>query len=108
LKYGAGDHNCLHQDLYGDIHFPLQVIIQLSQPGYDFKGGELVLVEQRPRMQSRPSVVNPGQGQAIVVPVKDRPYYGKRGWTRTQIRHGVSAVLSGTRQTLGIIFHDAS
>ncbi|MBL4672237.1 MAG: 2OG-Fe(II) oxygenase [Arenicella sp.] len=108
LKYGVGDYNCLHQDLYGDIHFPLQVILQLSVPGVDFEGGDLVLVEQRPRMQSRPSVISPKQGQAIIVPVKDRPYNGKKGWSRTQIRHGVSTVSRGTRQTLGVIFHDAT
>ncbi len=107
LKYTAGDYNCLHQDLYGEIHFPLQVIIQLS-PSESYEGGELVLVEQRPRMQSRPVVLRLEQGSAVVVPVRERPVRGARGWRRNQMRHGVSKVLSGNRQTLGLIFHDAA
>ena len=107
LRYSEGDYNCLHQDLYGEIHFPLQVIIQLSPPEA-YEGGELVLVEQRPRMQSRPMVLRLNQGSAVVVPVRDRPVRGARGWRRNQIRHGVSKVLSGTRHTLGLIFHDAA
>ncbi|MEO0998136.1 MAG: 2OG-Fe(II) oxygenase [Pseudomonadota bacterium] len=108
LRYRTGDYNCLHQDLYGDIQFPLQVIVQLSARGKDFDGGELVLVEQRPRMQSRPIVVDLPQGAAAIVPVRYRPVRGARGWRRTQMRHGVSAVTAGTRQTLGLIFHDAA
>lgn len=107
LRYGAGDYNRLHQDLYGDIHFPLQVIVLLSRPGRDFSGGELVLVEQRPRMQSRPIVVPLAQGQAAIVPVRARPCRGVRGFYRVQMRHGVGEVRSGSRTTLGLIFHDA-
>jgi len=107
LQYTEGDYNCLHQDLYGEIHFPLQVIIQLSPPEA-YEGGELVLVEQRPRMQSRPMVLRLDQGSAVVVPARDRPVRGARGWRRNQMRHGVSKVLSGTRHTLGLIFHDAA
>ncbi|MAP96124.1 MAG: proline hydroxylase [Ponticaulis sp.] len=107
LKYQPGDYNCLHQDLYGEIHFPLQVILGLSAPGEDYDGGELVLVEQRPRQQSRPIVIQPALGEGIVIPVKDRPVTSKRGWSRNQMRHGVSAVQRGQRFTLGIIFHDA-
>lgn len=106
LRYGKGDYNCLHQDLYGKLHFPLQVIIQLSVPK-EFSGGELILVEQRPRMQSRPMVVSLDQGSAAIIPVRDRPVTGPRGWRRNQIRHGVSEVTQGVRQTLGLIFHDA-
>ena len=108
LRYGAGDYNCLHQDLYGDVHFPLQVVVQLTRRGEDFDGGELVLVEQRPRMQSRPIVIDLPQGAAAIVPVRDRPVEGARGWRRTQMRHGVSVVKTGVRQTLGLIFHDAA
>lgn len=107
LKYGKDDYNCLHQDLYGDIHFPLQVIIQLSRPTVDFKGGELMLVEQRPRMQSRGMVVPCQQGDAVVIPVRERPREGTRGYHRVAIRHGVSKLTQGERYTLGIIFHDA-
>ncbi len=107
LKYGSDDYNCLHQDLYGEIHFPLQVIIQLSQPKVDFEGGELMLVEQRPRMQSRGMVVPCRQGDAVVIPVRERPRKGTRGYHRVAIRHGVSKVTSGERYTLGLIFHDA-
>lgn len=107
LKYGSDDYNCLHQDLYGEIHFPLQVIIQLSQPRADFEGGELMLVEQRPRMQSRGMVVPCQQGDAVIIPVKERPREGTRGYHRVAIRHGVNKVTSGERYTLGLIFHDA-
>lgn len=106
LRYREGDYNCLHQDLYGEIHFPLQVIVQLSALE-DFSGGELILVEQRPRMQSRPTVVPLAQGSATIIPVRDRPVKGVRGWRRNQMRHGVSEVTRGTRHTLGLIFHDA-
>jgi uncharacterized protein len=108
LRYGPGDYNCLHQDLYGDIHFPLQVILLLDRPGVDFYGGELVLVEQRPRRQSRPMVVPLTQGAMAVIPVKERPVQGARGTSRVQMRHGVSAIHRGLRRTLGLIFHDAA
>lgn len=108
LRYGAGDWNALHQDIYGDHVFPLQVAILLSCPGRDFAGGELVLTEQRPRMQSRPEVVPLRQGDAVVFPVRERPAKGSRGWHRVQMRHGVSRLRSGERFTLGIIFHDAT
>lgn len=107
LQYGPGDFNCLHQDLYGDLAFPLQVAVLLSRPGEDFTGGEFVLTEQRPRMQSRPSVVPLRQGDAVVFPVHHRPARGVRGHYRVNMRHGVSEVLSGRRHTLGVIFHDA-
>lgn len=107
LQYVAGDFNCLHQDLYGDIAFPLQVAILLSEPGRDFTGGEFVLTEQRPRMQSRAEVVPLGLGDAVVFAVHNRPVEGKRGSYRVNMRHGVSRVRSGRRHTLGIIFHDA-
>ena len=107
LRYGPGDYNCLHQDLYGDIHFPLQVILLLDRPGIDFHGGELILVEQRPRRQSRPMVVPLTQGAVAVIPVKERPVQGVRGTARVQMRHGVSRVHRGLRRTLGLIFHDA-
>jgi uncharacterized protein len=108
LHYGAGDYNCLHQDLYGEHVFPLQVAILLSQPGRDFTGGEFVLTEQRPRMQSRASVVPLSQGDAVVFAVHHRPVRGARGIYRVTLRHGVSEILSGKRYTLGIIFHDAA
>ena len=108
LRYHESDYNCLHQDLYGEIHFPLQVAILLSRPGVDFTGGELVLVEQRPRMQSRPMVVHLNQGDAAVIPVRERPREGRRGYHRVQMRHGVARINSGERLTLGIIFHDAT
>jgi uncharacterized protein len=108
LRYGAGDYNCLHQDLYGEQVFPLQVATLLSQPGEDFSGGEFVLTEQRPRMQSRPQVVPLQQGDAVVFAVHHRPVRGSRGIYRVNLRHGVSAVRSGHRHTLGIIFHDAT
>jgi hypothetical protein len=107
LQYGEGDYNCLHQDLYGDLAFPLQVAILLSEPGRDHTGGEFVLTEQRPRMQSRPEVVPLLQGDAVVFAVHHRPVGGARGYYRVNLRHGVSRVRSGHRHTLGIIFHDA-
>ena len=107
LRYGEGDYNCLHQDLYGAHVFPLQVAILLSRPGEDFSGGEFVLTEQRPRMQSRVEVVALGQGDAVVFPVNHRPVNGTRGIYRVNMRHGVSRLRSGQRHTLGIIFHDA-
>lgn len=108
LRYGAGDYNCLHQDLYGEHVFPLQVAILLSQPGRDFDGGEFVLTEQRPRMQSRADVVPLAQGDAVVFAVHHRPVRGARGTYRVNLRHGVSRVRAGSRHTLGIIFHDAT
>lgn len=107
LRYAPGDYNCLHQDLYGDMVFPFQVVFLLSAPQQDFTGGEFVLTEQRPRMQSRPYVVSLAQGDAVIFPVRYRPVQGGRGVYRVAMRHGVSQVLSGQRQTLGIIFHDA-
>ena len=108
LQYGTGDYNCLHQDLYGEQVFPLQVAVLLSQPGTDFTGGEFVLTEQRPRMQSRAEVVPLQQGDAVVFAVHHRPVLGSRGSYRVNLRHGVSRIRSGQRHTLGIIFHDAS
>jgi hypothetical protein len=108
LRYGAGDYNCLHQDLYGEHVFPLQVAILLSRPGADFEGGELVLTEQRPRMQSRVEVLALRQGDAAVFAVSHRPVEGTRGTYRVNMRHGVSRILSGERRTLGVIFHDAA
>src|SRR5277367_5414646 len=107
LQYGAGDYNCLHQDLYGEHVFPLQVAILLSEPGRDFTGGEFVLTEQRPRMQSRPEVVPLRQGDAVAFAVHHRPVQGTRGFYRVNLRHGVSRIRSGHRHTLGVIFHDA-
>ena len=107
LQYGPGDYNCLHQDLYGEHVFPLQVAILLAEPGRDFAGGEFVLTEQRPRMQSRASVVPLRQGDAVVFAVHHRPVRGTRGTYRVNLRHGVSEILNGHRHTLGIIFHDA-
>ena len=107
LRYGEGDYNCLHQDLYGELAFPLQATILLSAPGKDFAGGEFVLVEQRPRMQSRPEVVPLAQGEAVIFAVNERPVVGKRGVYRVKMRHGVSRLRSGERLTLGVIFHDA-
>jgi hypothetical protein len=108
LRYGAGDYNCLHQDLYGEHVFPLQATILLSNPDGDFAGGEFVLTEQRPRMQSRPEVVPLRQGDAVIFAVQHRPVQGSRGVYRVNMRHGVSRVRRGHRQTLGIIFHDAA
>jgi uncharacterized protein len=107
LQYGPGDYNCLHQDLYGEHVFPIQVAVLLSRPGEDFTGGEFVLTEQRPRMQSRPEVVPLRQGDAVVFAVHHRPVQGSRGFYLVNMRHGVSTVRSGHRHTLGIIFHDA-
>jgi hypothetical protein len=107
LQYGEGDYNCLHQDLYGDHVFPLQVAFLLSTPQQDFSGGEFVLTEQRPRMQSRAEVVPLRQGDGVIFPVHHRPVQGTRGVYRVNLRHGVSRVRSGHRHTLGIIFHDA-
>lgn len=108
LNYGPGDYNCLHQDLYGDLVFPLQVAVLLSQPDEEFTGGQFVLTEQRPRMQSRAEVVPLQQGDAVVFAVHHRPVRGARGDYRVTMRHGVSRVRSGRRRTLGIIFHDAA
>jgi len=107
LQYGAGDYNCLHQDVYGENVFPLQVAFLLSAPGRDFTGGEFVLTEQRPRMQSRPEVVPLRQGDAVMFAVHVRPVQGTRGFYRVNMRHGVSRIRSGHRHTLGVIFHDA-
>ncbi len=107
LQYVPGDFNCLHQDLYGDLAFPLQVAILLSEPGKDFTGGEFVLTEQRPRMQSRVEVVPLRQGDAVAFAVHDRPVKGTKGTYRVNLRHGVSRIHTGTRHTVGIIFHDA-
>jgi hypothetical protein len=108
LRYGADDYNCLHQDLYGEHVFPLQMAVLLSEPGRDFDGGEFVLTEQRPRMQSRAEVVPLRQGDAVVFAVHQRPVQGVRGSYRVNLRHGVSRVRRGHRHTLGIIFHDAA
>lgn len=108
LKYEAGDYNCLHQDLYGDLVFPIQATILLSAPGDDFTGGEFVLVEQRPRMQSRAEIVPLGLGDAVMFAVNFRPVAGTRGDYRVAMRHGVSRLRSGRRFTLGVIFHDAA
>ena len=107
LQYGPQDYNCLHQDLYGELVFPLQVAILLSEPGQDFTGGEFVLTEQRPRLQSRPHVVDLQKGDAVIFAVNQRPVSGTRGDYRVTMRHGVSRLHSGNRHTLGIIFHDA-
>jgi uncharacterized protein len=107
LRYRAGDFNCLHQDLYGELFFPFQVIFALNRQGKDYEGGELVLVEQRPRAQSTPNVIVPAQGEAIVITTRYRPVRGTRGFYRSNVRHGVSRLHSGTRHTLGILFHDA-
>jgi len=108
LRYGPGDHNRLHQDLYGDEVFPLQATILLSDPEADFTGGEFVLTEQRPRQQSRVEVVPLGRGDAVVFPVRHRPVQGARGFYRATMRHGVSRLHTGSRTTLGVIFHDAA
>ncbi len=107
LQYGIDDYNCLHQDLYGDHVFPLQLAILLSEPGKDFTGGEFVMTEQRPRMQSRPMVIPLQQGDGVIFAVSRRPVRGARGSYRVNLRHGVSRVRSGHRHTVGIIFHDA-
>lgn len=108
LRYGPGDFNCLHQDVYGALAFPFQVTVLLSKPEADFRGGEFVLTQQRPRMQSRVDVVPLGQGDAVAFAVNERPVQGTRGVYRVRMRHGVSEVRSGQRHTLGIIFHDAA
>lgn len=108
LQYGPEDYNCLHQDLYGEHVFPIQVAFLLSEPGRDFEGGEFVLTEQRPRMQSRPEVVPLRQGDAVAFAVHHRPVQGTRGAYRVNLRHGVSRLRSGQRHTMGIIFHDAN
>ncbi|WP_158886712.1 2OG-Fe(II) oxygenase [Amycolatopsis anabasis] len=107
LRYGPSGYNCLHQDVYGELTFPLQVAIMLNRPDEDFTGGESVFVEQRPRQQSRAMVARPRQGQGMVFPVRHRPVPGKRGYRRVALRHGVSEVHSGQRHVLGIIFHNA-
>jgi hypothetical protein len=108
LRYVEGDYNCLHQDLYGEHVFPLQIAVLLGEPGRDFEGGEFVLTEQRPRMQSRVEVVPLRQGDALVFAVNERPVQGTRGLYRVKMRHGVSRLRAGRRHTLGIVFHDAS
>ncbi|HET9398115.1 MAG TPA: 2OG-Fe(II) oxygenase [Sphingomicrobium sp.] len=108
LRYGPGDYNCLHQDLYGDLNFPLQAAFLLSQPGEEFTGGEFVLTEQRPRMQSRVQVVQLAAGEAVIFAVNHRPVQGTRGTYRVTMRHGVSPLREGRRHTLGIILHDAA
>lgn len=107
LSYGSGGYNCLHQDVYGDLTFPLQVAIMLSTPDADFTGGESVFVEQRPRAQSRPIVARPGLGQGVIFPVRHRPVPGARGYKRVAMRHGVSTIQTGRRFVLGVIFHNA-
>jgi uncharacterized protein len=107
LHYEAGGYNCLHQDLYGEIAFPLQMVFLLGQPGRDWRGGEFILVEQQPRAQSKAEVVQADEGQAIIFTTRYRPVKGSRGYYRVNLRHGVSRVHGGTRYTLGIIFHDA-
>lgn len=107
LRYREGDYACLHQDVYGDIVFPLQITVMLTRPGEDFTGGENVFVEQRPRVQSRAVVVGPGLGQAMIFPVRHRPVRGEHGFRRHPMRHGTNAVESGRRTTLGVIFHNA-
>ncbi len=108
LRYGAGGYNCLHQDIYGEVVFPLQLTVLLSDPGKDFEGGEFLLVEQRPRAQSRGSVVHLERGEAVIFTTRYRPAAGARGHYRVSMRHGVSRVLSGERYTLGVIFHNAA
>jgi uncharacterized protein len=108
LRYGAGGHNTLHQDLYGDVVFPLQVVTVLDRPGEDFDGGQFVLVEQRPRAQSRAHVIDLRQGACLVFPTRVRPVQGSRGFYRVAMRHGVATVAAGQRTTLGLIFHDAA
>ena len=107
LRYEAGHWNALHRDLYGELVFPLQVVIGLDAPGEDYGGGEFVMVEQRPRAQSRPTVTSIGRGEAVVFTTRDRPVRSARGWSAAAMRHGVSTVRSGRRHTLGIPFHDA-
>ena len=108
LRYGEGDYNCLHQDLYGEVSFPIQLAVLLSEPGEDFAGGEFVLTEQRPRMQSRAEVVPLRRGEGVFFAVNERPVAGARGFYRVKMRHGVSRLRAGHRHTLGVIFHDAA
>ena len=108
LEYGPGDYNCLHQDLYGEHVFPLQVAVLLDEPGQDFQGGEFVMTEQRPRMQTRPMVVPLRKGDAVLFAVNSRPMHGVRGDYQVKLRHGVSKLTSGQRRTVGVIFHDAT
>lgn len=108
LRYGPGDWNALHRDLYGDLVFPLQVVVGLDRPGGDYEGGEFVVVEQRPRAQSRATAITLGRGEALVFTTRDRPVRSARGWSRAPLRHGVSTVRDGRRRTLGLIFHDAA
>ncbi len=108
LRYLVGDYNRLHQDIYGEVYFPFQVIILLSEKGKDFDGGDLVLVENYPRMQSRPHVAKLEKGTAVIIPTRERPIPGKRGWRQASVRHGVAEIIWGERMTLGIIFHDAA
>ena len=107
LHYEAGGYNCLHQDIYGDVVFPLQLTAFLSRQGVDYEGGEFLLVEQRPRAQSRGEAIVPEQGELVIFPTRHRPLEGARGWYRAALRHGVSTIRRGTRYTLGVIFHDA-
>jgi hypothetical protein len=107
LKYEAGGYNCLHQDLYGEVFFPFQVVFALNQKEKDFRGGEFLLMEQRPRAQSRGHVITLEQGEGLIFPTNHRPVLGLRGYYKTTLRHGVSTITSGTRYSLGIIFHDA-
>lgn len=108
LKYQAGDWNALHRDLYGDLVFPLQIVIGLNKPGVDHEGGEFLLVEQRPRAQSRGTVTMLPQGRGLIFTTRDRPVKSARGWSASPVRHGVSTVRSGVRHTLGLVFHDAA
>ena len=108
LRYGEGDWNALHQDLYGDVYFPFQILTVLSERGIDFEGGEFVLLEQRPRAQSRAHVLTPPRGAFVIFPTHHRPVAGKNGYYRVGLRHGVSTVTAGSRTALGVIFHDAS
>ena len=107
LRYEVGGYNCLHQDLYGDVVFPLQLTCFLSRRGVDYEGGQFLLVEQRPRAQSRGEAIDPEQGELVIFPTRHRPLQGARGWYRASMRHGVSRLLRGERYTLGVIFHDA-
>lgn len=107
LRYERGGYNCLHQDLYGEVYFPLQTVFMLDRPGHDFEGGEFVLVEQRPRAQSAAQVIAPRQGEGVIFTTRWRPVQGARGHYRVNIKHGVSPVTSGVRHTLGIVYHDA-
>jgi hypothetical protein len=108
LRYRAGDWNALHRDLYGELYFPLQVVVGLDEPGVDHTGGEFLMVEQRPRMQSRGTATVVGQGHGLIFTTRDRPVRSARGWSAAPVRHGVSAVRSGTRHTLGLVLHDAA